>query len=312
MARLILVPQYPTKLRYQEWWFTELRHWLSPYFSDVIVLGETCTEARPALVQDFAPAFDALDFELKQIREYLELPLVEDDVLLLCDISFPGLFPSVLFHKRPNKCFAICHATSKNKYDYYSKVKVSKYPVEQGMAKLFKKVFVGSEYHKKKLKWHNIEVHPLPLPPGTVRLDNIDCIKRHRIVSVARPGVQKRNRRVEKQVERMFKCQIRTPNATTWWEYESFLRESMVMLITAREETFGYQVLDAIRCGCIPIAPNKLSYPELLPKEYLYSNTKELMCIISKALCRELPVPHLLVVERSLNFYDNIAKSMLE
>jgi hypothetical protein len=37
--RLIFVPQFPTKLRYQNWWITEFPHQFKNYFDEVITLG---------------------------------------------------------------------------------------------------------------------------------------------------------------------------------------------------------------------------------------------------------------------------------
>jgi hypothetical protein len=33
-------------------------------------------------------------------------------------------------------------------------------------------------------------------------------------------------------------------------------------------------VIEAVRAGCIPLLPNRLSYPELFPEEYLYENAE--------------------------------------
>ena len=41
------------------------------------------------------------------------------------------------------------------------------------------------------------------------------------------------------------------------------------VLSTARHEFFGIAVVEALLCGCLPWLPQRLSYPELLPKEAL-------------------------------------------
>jgi hypothetical protein len=79
-------------------------------------------------------------------------------------------------------------------------------------------------------------------------------------------------------------------------------------LITANEETFGYQIVDAVMHGCIPIAKNSLSYPELLPEEYLYNSADEMVEKIGKALNGNLPVPELKCHEDMDNFYENLMK----
>ena len=39
MSRLIFVPQYPSKMRYQETWYDEFPKQFKKYFDEVIVLG---------------------------------------------------------------------------------------------------------------------------------------------------------------------------------------------------------------------------------------------------------------------------------
>jgi hypothetical protein len=296
MARLILVPQYPTKLRYQQWWWHDFQQKLSPYF-DLIVLGAPEKVLQSVQGSDFAPMKKAIDFELQQIQEYMTLDLLEDDILLLNDIGFPGLFAQVLLHKRPKKCYAICHATAKNRFDYFAADRKIKYPIEKHIAQLFNTIFIGSEYHKRKLGWPNICVSGLPFP-FVHPLDEQERI--HDIVCVSRPTKQKRNKRLEKLVETFLHRKIIVPNAKNWAQYESFLHQSKIMLITATEETFGYQVIDALQQGCIPVAPNKLSYPEILPKQCLYDTEKEMLTILMQALAGQLECPAL----PKDNFYE--------
>ena len=110
-------------MRYQEWWFWKLPKEFKKAGFDVHVLGENAvTYMKAADGGMFSPVESAIDLETAQIKEYTALKLRDDDILFLADLSFPGLFGNVLFHKRPKRCFAYCHATSKNKLDYFNQL----------------------------------------------------------------------------------------------------------------------------------------------------------------------------------------------
>jgi hypothetical protein len=303
MGRLIFVPQYPTKLRYQEWWISLFQDNLQTCFEKVITLGKV-EAGNIAFGQDFAPFTQSIQFELLQIEEYLALELLPGDILLLNDLSYPGLFSQVLLHKRPSKCFAICHATSKNKYDYFAKDRNIKYPIEKATSKLFTKIFVGSNYHAKKLGWDNVEVAPLPFPPMKPYEGLAEHARPYKLVTVSRRGIQKHNMHLEKEIESLLNLHINTKSFDNWFSYYRFLGHAKVLLITSKEETYGYQVIDAVKNGCIPIAPAKYSYPELLPPEYLYTDKTDLVIKLKQALTGELSVPTLLVEETQKEFFN--------
>ncbi len=53
-------------------------------------------------------------------------------------------------------------------------------------------------------------------------------------------------------------------------EYAALLQQGDVVVSTARHEFFGIAVLEAVRSGCRPLVPDRLSYRELFPVEYRY------------------------------------------
>ena len=55
-------------------------------------------------------------------------------------------------------------------------------------------------------------------------------------------------------------------------EYARWLKQGDIVVSTADHEFFGMSVIEAVRAGCRPLLPNRLSYPELFPEEYLYSD----------------------------------------
>ncbi len=63
-------------------------------------------------------------------------------------------------------------------------------------------------------------------------------------------------------------------------EYLNWLKRGSIVISTARQENFGISVVEAIRCGCVPLLPARLAYPEIIPESFhsrvLYKDTTEL------------------------------------
>lgn len=312
MSRLFFVPQLPIKMRYQEWWYNGIPNALKEYFDEVIILGEF--KALPKTKDkggNFSNTEEAIIFEMFQIDEFLNSDIGDDDYLLHGDLSFPGIFHNVLHHKQVRNAFAVCHATSKNAYDYFTPIRSSKWLVESGCAKMYKKVFVASEYHKDKLGWDNVvNLGALPNPP----FKGQNSKNEYHLVSVSRPSIQKRTKAIENVVEKRYGKIITAPPFSKWYDYYNFLGKSECMLITSKEECYGYQVIDAVINNCIPVAPRNFSYPELLPDEYLYSNMDELFEILrwtdGKGI-KGLKTPELLNQSKIDNFYQNLVVEIM-
>lgn len=64
-------------------------------------------------------------------------------------------------------------------------------------------------------------------------------------------------------------------------DYLAMLKQGRIVISTARQENFGISVIEAIRYGCIPLLPNRLAYPEIIPEafhsDFLYNNQSELV-----------------------------------
>lgn len=70
--------------------------------------------------------------------------------------------------------------------------------------------------------------------------------------------------------------------------YAALLREADVVVSTALHEFFGIAVVEAVYCGCFPVLPRRLAYPELVPQLYheacLYEDFEGLLARLRWAL----------------------------
>ena len=64
-------------------------------------------------------------------------------------------------------------------------------------------------------------------------------------------------------------------------EYLNWLQRGSIVISTAVQENFGIAVVEAVRCGCVPLLPDRLAYPEIVPREFhsrvLYRDQKDLV-----------------------------------
>lgn len=65
--------------------------------------------------------------------------------------------------------------------------------------------------------------------------------------------------------------------------YLAWLKRGTHVVSTARHEFYGIAVIEAVRAGCRPLLPKRLSYPELFPEEYLYDE-EDFLPELKKAL----------------------------
>ncbi|MBI4160866.1 MAG: glycosyltransferase, partial [Acidobacteria bacterium] len=79
--------------------------------------------------------------------------------------------------------------------------------------------------------------------------------------------------------------------------YLAWLRRGSLVISTAVQENFGIAVIEAIRHGCFPLLPDRLSYPEILAEEHrsecLYRDEADLVERLDSLLADPGRIAHL-------------------
>ncbi|GAB4177825.1 MAG: DUF3524 domain-containing protein [Roseiflexaceae bacterium] len=117
---------------------------------------------------------------------------------------------------------------------------------------------------------------------------------------------------------------------TVWWgyapdlqAYRRLLRQADLVVSCAVQEFFGIAVIEAMAAGCVPVLPQRLSYPELIPSELhaecFYHDDNDLADRLAESI-RELP--HLRTLgfstiaqqygwQHQINTYDSVCADLV-
>ncbi|HMQ34596.1 MAG TPA: DUF3524 domain-containing protein [Chloroflexaceae bacterium] len=83
--------------------------------------------------------------------------------------------------------------------------------------------------------------------------------------------------------------------APTRAAYGALLRRADIVVSAAAQEFFGIGVVEAMACGCAPLLPRRLNYPDLIPPEHhaacLYERDEDLAGALAAAIARARATP---------------------
>jgi len=72
-----------------------------------------------------------------------------------------------------------------------------------------------------------------------------------------------------------FAPNVEVYNRLTSEEYKERIKGANVILSTAKHETFGYGIMEAVSRGAFPLVPNRACYPEIYSREFFYCSREE-------------------------------------
>lgn len=235
----------------------------------------------------FLDAPRTIMFKMAQIaflaEAYMEGTIRDGDTVFLSDIWFPGI-ESVryldFFEKKKVKLVGILHAGSFTDTDFIRQLERWASQFENALFDIFDRVIVASKFIKHEvcsrrlLDPAKVVVSPFPLDARATRPDG----ERDNLVVF--------NGRIceEKQPELFWHLQriCRVPHNTRWVstqqmrlsqeDYYAVLKRAKCVVSFAKQENFGFGVAEAVQCGCYPVVPDRLVYPEFYPGSCLYNS----------------------------------------
>ncbi len=78
--------------------------------------------------------------------------------------------------------------------------------------------------------------------------------------------------------------------------YSRLLHQADIVVSTAVQEFFGIGIIEALYCGCIPVLPQRLTYPDLLPAAYhadcLYASDNDVGAHLQQIVVRYRELRH--------------------
>ncbi len=83
----------------------------------------------------------------------------------------------------------------------------------------------------------------------------------------------------------------------SYQEYIKLLSQGDIVVSTSMHEFYGISIIEAVRAGCYPLLPSRLSYPELFEEKFLYSDNS-------------LPERLELLIEKQCRLSQETAKTM--
>jgi glycosyltransferase involved in cell wall biosynthesis len=253
----------------------------------------------------FLDVIDTNRYKTKQQERMINLLSTYDDterwVFFFHDLWHPAL--TLLAYIRDGmgwkniKIVGCLHAGSYDEHDFLNKQGMTPWAkhIEEGwFAHLVDQIYVATGFHKElliqtrnvdwwKIKRTGFPIYPVDLPyydecfHKNIKKEKI-VVFPHRLDDEKNPQLFDILRRAVRRTSWKFvrsKDVCKTKN-----EYYELLSRAKIAVSFSAQETWGIAMQEATFLGCIPIVPDRLSYPEMYAREFIYNSFDEAVNLV--------------------------------
>jgi hypothetical protein len=239
--------------------------------------------------------------QLMMIADLYEQDLIrDDDRFFFSDIWFPGIESIAYmnyFHKKTAKITGIIHAGSFTDTDLVRDMERWAKNFEDIVFDISDTIYCASNFirddiiQKRMVDPSKFVVSGLPVDYETLGCYDTSR-KADRVIFNGRICDEKQPHLFDKLEQRVSEVLGRTDIEFVKTQdlglnkdqYYQLLAESKCVVSYALQENFGFGIAEAAYLGCTPVLPNRLVYPELYDKEYLFDTHEESVIMVCDAL----------------------------
>ncbi len=303
--KLFFLPIEPYEERYTAQWY----EWWADAFNNLgvdfeYVIGDRLTtKIETGQVLD---VFGTHFYKFGQLETLMRLlnegKIKDGDTIFLADLWFPGIEALAYIRNMTGikfKIAGILHAGTwdQNDFTFKSGMRIWGKDFENSFLEFADKVYVATEYHKRLICSKNsvdkakVYVMGLPFDSEEIIAQTQKSTKENIVVFPHRLDDEKRPWLFDKLAYEFRKSGwkfVKTKEVCkTKKDYYELLAKSKIAVSFARQETFGYAMLEAVALGCVPVVPDRLSYQEIYPKNLQYADYIQAKKIIEELIKKD-------------------------
>ena len=262
-------------------------------------------------------------WKLSQLEKILKrtTEVNNGDTIFLFDGWFPGIEAlkyTFTFLQKDVKLMSYFHAGTYDKYDLTAQYGMESWgkEFENSLFSLFDKIFVATKFHKdlilnkRIINKNKIKVVGFPLDVKNIHKQYFLGEKENLIAFTGRKSKEKGYLDVLELQKKGFPIIITLDKTKNKDEYYKLLAKCKYVISTANQETFGIGIVEGMALGCIPIVPNKLSYPETVGKYVIKKDIKHDL----KSILQEYQTlnPYRFIKQAQKYQYENVINKIIK